>query len=98
MRSKGRVQRIMLITALTVAPIAFAVGDGDAGGETPWPTHEWRRGTPASVGLDETVLATLDSDLASGKYGLVDSFQVFRCGTEVYNRRYSHDYAKLYWK
>ena len=88
----------MLIAVLAVAPIAIAVGDGDTGGKTPWPTHDWRRGTPASVGLDETVLATLDSDLASGKYSLVDSFQVFRCGTEVYNRRYSHDYAKLYWK
>ena len=71
----------MLIAVLAVAPIAIAVGDGDTGGKTPWPTHDWRRGTPASVGLDETVLATLDSDLASGKYSLVDSFQVFRCGT-----------------
>ena len=88
----------MLIAVLAVVPIAFAVGDGDAGGKTPWPTHDWRRGTPASVGLDETVLAALDSDLASGKYSLVDSFQVFRCGAEVYDRKYRHDYAKLYWK
>jgi len=50
------------------------------------------------VGLDETVLASLDNDIAKGKYSLVDSFQVFRCGSEVYSRKYLHDYAKLYGK
>ena len=98
MRSTGRVQRIVLVAVFSVAPAAFGAGNVVAGGKTPWPTHDWKRGTPASVGLDETVLATLDSELASGKYSLVDSFQVFRCGTEVYSRRYSHDYAKLYGK
>ena len=91
-------QRSMLIALLSVAPAAFAAGDGDVGGNTPWPTHGWSRATPASVGVDETVLAALDHDLARGKYSLVDSFQVFRCGAEVYDRKYSHDYAKLYWK
>ncbi|MGC1388652.1 MAG: serine hydrolase, partial [Steroidobacteraceae bacterium] len=27
---------------------------------------------------------------------LVDSFQVFRCGREVFERKYAHDYSKIY--
>jgi Beta-lactamase len=63
-----------------------------------WPTHGWPQGTPAGVGLDEKTLAGLDADFANGKYQLVDSFQVFRCGQEVYARKYAHDYAALYGK
>jgi CubicO group peptidase (beta-lactamase class C family) len=91
-----RALRFPLIAVLVVAPVAF--GAGDPGGETSWPTHGWHRGTPADAGLDEAVLAALDKDLASGKYSLVDSFQVFRCGAEVYSRKYNHDYGKLYSK
>jgi CubicO group peptidase (beta-lactamase class C family) len=63
-----------------------------------WPTKGWRKGTPASVGLDEAALASFDADLARGKYMLVDSFQVFRCGTEVFARKYAHDYGQIYGK
>jgi len=58
----------------------------------------WRKGTPASVGLDEKALASFDADLANGKYMLVDSFQVFRCGEEVFERKYAHDYGRIYGK
>src|SRR6266699_517726 len=67
-------------------------------GVTKWPTHGWAKGKPSSVGLDEKILAELDGDLASGKYSLVDSFAVFRCGTSVYERTYSHDYGQVYGK
>ncbi len=63
-----------------------------------WPTKEWLTGTPASVGLDENVLKDFDADLARGKYMLVDSFEVFRCGKEVFARKYAHDYAEIYGK
>jgi CubicO group peptidase (beta-lactamase class C family) len=63
-----------------------------------WPTHGWTKGAPASVGLDEKVLAGLDADLTSGKYPLVDSFALFRCGVDVFDRTYSHDYGTLYAK
>jgi CubicO group peptidase (beta-lactamase class C family) len=36
--------------------------------------------------------------LSAGKYGLVDSFQVFRCGEEVFERKFPHDYASIYGK
>ena len=95
LRTTGLV-RILLMAALCVAPVA--VGAGDAGGKSIWPTHGWSHGTPTSVGLDEAVLAALDNDIASGKYSLIDSFQVFRCGKEIYSRKYEHDYAKIYGK
>ena len=63
-----------------------------------WPTHGWQMGSPASVGLDEKTLADLDVDLGASKEGLIDSFQVFRCGKEVFERRYAHDYASIYGK
>lgn len=65
---------------------------------TPWPTHGWAKATPASVGLDEKVFTALDADLTKGKYSLVDSFSVIRCGTDVFERTYSHDYGTIYGK
>jgi CubicO group peptidase (beta-lactamase class C family) len=61
-----------------------------------WPTTGWLAGTPASVGLDESALESFDADLARGKYALVDSFQVFRCGRKVFQRKYAHDYGRIY--
>jgi CubicO group peptidase (beta-lactamase class C family) len=67
-------------------------------GKTKWPTYGWPKDSPAGVGLDEKVLTALDSDLANGKYPLVDSFAVVRCGNEVFERTYSHDYGTIYAK
>jgi len=63
-----------------------------------YPTHGWQMGSPAGVGLDEKTLADLDVDLGAGKERLIDSFQVFRCGKEVFERKYAHDYASIYGK
>jgi len=63
-----------------------------------WPTKGWPKGTPGIAGLDEGVLGSFDADVASGKYMFVDSFQVFRCGTEVFARKYTHDYGQIYGK
>src|SRR5277367_3181683 len=53
---------------------------------------------PASVGIDAEPLAALDADIASGKFPLVDSLLVMRCGELVFDRRYPHDYAATYGK
>jgi len=58
----------------------------------------WPKGEPSAYGFDEKELAAFDADLAAGKYSLVDSFRLIRCGTEVYDRKYSNDYAKIYRK
>jgi hypothetical protein len=66
------------------------------GTKTDWPAREWAQSTPEKVALDQGTLAALDADLKSGKYPLVDSFAVFRCGKEVFARKYTHDYAQIY--
>jgi CubicO group peptidase (beta-lactamase class C family) len=75
-----------------------AVVCGDSMDAERAPTGGWPAAKPATMGLDEKRLAALDADLARGRYSLVDSFQVFRCGQEVVDRRYPHDYAKIYGK
>jgi len=66
--------------------------------ETLWPTKGWAQAAPASVGLDESVLTAVDKDIAGGKFYLIDSFTVFRCGKKVFERKYAHDYAQIYGK
>jgi len=95
-RLRGALRRGVCFCALAAAPLC-GVGAG-GGSAAVWPTHGWHAASPASVGLDEGVLRALDADIAGGRYGLVDSFQVFRCGDEVFSRKYSHDYAQLYAK
>jgi CubicO group peptidase (beta-lactamase class C family) len=63
-----------------------------------WPAKEWPKDTPTHSGLDAKILAAFDADLAGGKYQLIDSFDVIRCGTLVYHRTYAHDYGKIYGK
>lgn len=91
-----RLAGILLATFMALACIG--VGDVKAGQGIPWPTAGWQQATPASVGLDEKTLLALDADIAVGKYSLVDSFQVFRCGEQVFERQYAHDYASIYAK
>jgi CubicO group peptidase (beta-lactamase class C family) len=66
--------------------------------QTEWPGKDWAQSTPEKVGLDAAALYALDADLKSGKYELVDSFAVFRCGKEVFSNKYEHDYARIYGK
>lgn len=86
---------------LLLAPLVLSLASEPSttsAGDDPWPTKGWANATPASVGLDASVLEALDKDLAAGKFSLVDSFAVFRCGKQVYERTYPHDYAKIYGK
>lgn len=66
--------------------------------QTQWPTKNWPTAKPAVVGLDEKVLASLDADIANGKYGYVDGMLVIRHGKLVYERAYKHDYDSIYGK
>jgi len=85
-----------LLTPMVI--LLEGASDSKRGEAVTWPTQGWPKGTPASVGLDEKTLTAFDADLAAGKYALVDNFQVFRCGEEVFERKYTHDYAKIYGK
>lgn len=89
---------LLLSSCVILGCIPIASVSAAAQSRHSWPTRGWPKATPASVGLDEKALAAFDSDLGSGKYFLVDSFEVFRCGKQVYGKKYPHDYAKIYGK
>ncbi len=90
----------LLLTALALLlllPADTVFGQSMAAGSTVlWPTRSWPAGPPAGVGLEAKTLASLDADVANGKYMLIDSMQVFRCGREVFARKYTHDYGRIY--
>lgn len=93
--------RATIVTLALLPSIAILQAGGLKARVSPpafWPTKGWPKGTPASVGLDEKALTSFDADLASGKYMLMDSFEVFRCETQVFARKYVHDYAQIYGK
>lgn len=52
--------------------------------------------TPASVGLDAKLLSDFDAEIASGKYGNIDSLLLLRHGKAVIDRTYPHDYGSIY--
>lgn len=64
--------------------------------QSPWPTNGWATGTPASVGVSEAVLDSIDAEIQAGKYGFMDHFLVIRHGRVVYDRRYRNDYDRAY--
>lgn len=82
-------------TGVAQAQSDSAVRNGSA---VPSPTRGWIKDRPEAVGLDGKVLAAFDADLASGKYSLVDSFAVYRCGKMVFEQTYPHDYTHIYAK
>ena len=57
----------------------------------------WPTAAPETVSIDSAPLAAMDADFASGKYPNVDSMLVIRCGKNVYERTYRHDYGKIYY-
>lgn len=58
--------------------------------------QDWPTATPKSVGLDEAALAAFDSEMASGKFGNMDSVTIIRKGKLVFEKRYPRDYDKIY--
>ena len=67
-----------------------------AGAQERGPASAWPVVQPSTVGLDDKKLDAFDADVASGKYGLVDSLLVIRCAKQAYSRSYSHDYGRIY--
>ncbi len=82
----------LVLTAFAVAVVQAACAHGSADS---WPTRRWTTATPAQVGLDGGTLGALDSEIASGAFGLVDSMLVVRHGRIAYERSYPHDYDAL---
>src|SRR5215468_10675128 len=76
---------------LALIIFAVLVLTSSAAAQSPYPTKQWLTATPQAVGLEAKTLADFDADIASGKFGNVDSFLVIRHGKLVYDRSYKHD-------
>ncbi|MEO8042132.1 MAG: serine hydrolase [Acidobacteriota bacterium] len=75
------IKKLILITLLAVLTVR---------------AQDWPKATPKSVGVDAKALAAFDAEIASGKFGNIDSFTIVRHGKLVFERRYAHDYDKIY--
>lgn len=80
-------------TRLAVISLAFAL---PADAQRPFPGATWPAATPAEVGLSAAVLDSIDGEITAGRYGYVDRFLVLRRGRVAYDRRYTHDYDRIY--
>jgi CubicO group peptidase (beta-lactamase class C family) len=84
--SKAAIATMLVLCLFSVSAIAQETG----------PSKPWPAGAPKDFGFNPDKLAAFDADLASGKYGLVDSMLILRCGTAVYEKSYHHDYGQIY--
>jgi hypothetical protein len=82
--------------ALAILLMLLAYAPCSAGQGAPAKAKPWPVAAPHAIGLEPTKLAMLDADLASGKYGLVDSMLVIRCGKQGFEHAYVRDYDKIY--
>ena len=82
----------------TVLPLLLALAATRLPTPSPAPTRGWPESTPRAEGLEPAPIEAFDADLASGKYGYVDSMLVIRRGKVVYEKAYDHsaDYARLF--
>ncbi len=85
-----RLLRKAVVSAAMLCLFAMSAG-AQEGASKPFPA-----GAPKELGFNPDKLAAFDADLASGKYGLVDSMLILRCGKAVYEKNYSHDYGQIY--
>lgn len=57
---------------------------------------DWPTATPKSVGIDDKALAAFDAEIASGKFGNMDGLTIIRRGKLIFDKRYPHEYDKIY--
>lgn len=61
-----------------------------------WPLKEWTVATPQSQRMNADSLSAFDKDIANGKYGYIDAMLITRHGKIVCQKKYKHDYDKIY--
>src|SRR5688572_30264238 len=61
-----------------------------------WPLKEWPTATPHSQSMNTDSLKAFDEAIAGGNYGYVDGIVITRHGRLVYQKKYIHDYDKIY--
>src|SRR5690242_3878726 len=79
-----------------VAFVLALVTASASAAQTTWPTKGWPTATPQAVGLNGKVLDSLDKEITAGTYGNVDRMLVIRHGRIAFDKRYPHDYDRIY--
>ena len=83
-------RRASVVIALLAGAVSAVAAQGTAPGRT-WPTVR-----PADVGVNASVLDSIDTEIKAGRYGFVDRMLVIRHGRVAYDATYTHDYDKIY--
>lgn len=89
---RGFLTELIMAVALAAVPACFLCG----GAKAQEKAKDFPTVPPKEMGINAGQLADFDSDIASGKYGLVDSMLVMRCGAIVFDKTYAHDYGQIY--
>ena len=82
-------RRPIALLVLAIA-IAAAIAAQEA------PSRDWPTARPEAVGLDSGKLSALDTEIAAGTFGHVDSLLVIRSGRLAFERVYTRDYDAIY--
>lgn len=61
-----------------------------------WPLKEWPVATAKSQNMNADSLQAFDNGVTSGKYGYIDGILITRNGKLIYQKKYAHDYDKIY--
>ncbi|HJU64511.1 MAG TPA: serine hydrolase [Gemmatimonadaceae bacterium] len=83
-------RELMLLAAILLVLPAAGVA------QQSWPTRQWPTASPSDVGLNRTVLDSIDAEVKTGRYGYVDRILVIRKGRLAYDRRYRYNYDSIY--
>lgn len=83
------------MNVLTRAATVLLIGVSSLGAQN-FPTKGWDTTTPHAVGIRKEVLDSIDQEILSGRYGLVDRMLVIRHGQVAYDRSYIQNYDKAY--
>ena len=84
----------LLYVAAGAASIALASSGAPA--QHPAPGRSWPTATPAAVGMNASVIDSIDAEIKSGRYGLVDRMVVIRHGKVAFDATYPHDFDSVY--
>ena len=57
---------------------------------------DWPTGDAKTAGMDAAALTAFDAEIASGKFGNIDNLTIVRHGKLIFDKRYAHDYDKIY--
>jgi len=80
------------LASFTALFVAASTIDAQAG----FPGRTWPTAEPRSVGLNVTVLDSIDAEIRAGRYGYIDRMLVIRNGRLAYDKSYTHNYDSIY--